>query len=52
MKWYKYKNHNLAIRNWINRDKEKWIVISSISNDYEKQKAERLARYGIKDNGF
>jgi len=49
MKWYKYKNHNLAIRNWIKRDKWESSVTSWISNDYEKQKAERLARYWIKD---
>jgi hypothetical protein len=52
MKWYKYKNHNLAIRNWINRDKEKWVSISVVSNDYEKQKAERAKRYWIKDDWF
>lgn len=52
MKWYKYKNHNLAIRNWINRDKEKWVVVSDVSNDYEKQKAERLKRYWIQDDWF
>jgi len=52
MKWYKYKNHNLALRSWIKRDKDSWVVVAEVSNDYEKQKAERLARYWIKDDWF
>jgi len=52
MKGYKYKDHNLVIRNWISRDKENWKIITSVSNDYEKVKAERLKRYWIKDDWF
>ena len=52
MKGYKYKDHNLVIRSWIKRDTESWKVITTVSNDYEKQKEERLKRYGITDDWF
>jgi len=52
MKGYKYKDHNLVIRKWIAKDKEKWKIVTAVSNDYEKQKAERLKRYGIKSDWF
>ena len=44
MKGYKYKDHNLVIRKWINKDKENWKVITSVSNDYEKVKADKMKR--------
>jgi len=47
IKGYKYKDHNLVIRNWIKKDNAK--PINDGVTEYEKQKAERLARYWIKD---
>lgn len=44
MKWAKYKDHNLVIRNWINKDWNKTThEIENISL-YEKQKEEKLKR--------
>jgi len=48
IKGYKYKDHNLVIRKWISKDTWKTEQQEPV-NEYEKQKAERLARYWIKE---
>ena len=49
LKWYKYKDHNLAMRKWIKKDNEKHNT-QTVSNEYEKEKAKRLARYNLIPN--
>lgn len=44
MKWVKYKDHNLVIRNWINKDWNKTTHEIETFSLYEKQKEEKLKR--------
>lgn len=52
MNWYKYKNHNLAMRKWIKKDNETSPPTQWVSSAYEKQQEEARKRYGIEDDGF
>ena len=47
LKGYKYLNHNLAIRNWEKREKDKHITKSLIQQRYEEAKEkDRLEESG------
>ena len=40
MKWYKYKNHNLAMRNWIRRDEEKKVPAAKNQDTWRRKSLE------------